>query len=93
MLNHEPSTRSDSEKRQPSVMNLWLSGGLIIAVLGYGVLSGMLIFKMEGFEDAQRQAQGADVALENARTELSSLQLEVESLKKKREALAPTIVD
>jgi hypothetical protein len=63
MLNHEPSTRSNTEKSQTSVINLWLGVGLIIAVLGYAVLSGMLIFKMEGFEDAQRQAQGADVRL------------------------------
>jgi hypothetical protein len=93
MPNHEPSTRSHSEKSQISIINLWLASGLIIAVLGYAVLSGMLIFKMEGFEETQRQAQGADVALEKARTELSSLRLEIDSLKKQKEALAPTIVD
>jgi predicted nucleic acid-binding Zn-ribbon protein len=91
--NHEPSTRSHSEKSQISIINLWLASGLIIAVLGYAVLSGMLIFKMEGFEETQQQAQGADVALEKARTELSSLRLEIDSLKKQKEALAPTIVD
>jgi len=93
MPNHEPSTRIHSEKSQISIINLWLASGLIVAVLGYAVLSGRLIFKMEGFEETQRQAQGADFALEKARTELSSLRLEIDSLKKQKEALAPTIVD
>jgi len=48
---------------------------------------------MEGFEGTKRQAQEAEAALEKARTELAALQLEVESLKKQREVLAPTIFD
>jgi len=93
MLNHEPSTRIKPEMSGTSVINLWLGGALIIAVLGYAVFSGMLIFKMEGFEGTKRQAQEAEAALEKARTELAALQLEVESLKKQREVLAPTILD
>ena len=57
MLNHESSTRINSEKSETAVINLWLVGGLIIAVLGYAVLSGMLILKLGGFEDARRQAR------------------------------------
>jgi chromosome segregation ATPase len=93
MVNHEPTTRNNSEKSGTSVINLWLCGALIIAVLGYAVLSGMLIFKMGGFEGTKQQAQEAEATLEKARTELSSLQVEIESLRKQREALAPTIVD
>ena len=93
MLNQELSTRSKSEKSGTSVINLWLGGALIIAVLGYAVVSGMLIFKMEGFEGTKRQAQEAEAALEKARIELASLQPKVESLKKQREVLAPTITD
>src|SRR5882724_6387477 len=93
MLNHEPSTRIKSEKSGTSVINLWLGGALIIAVLAYAVVSGMLIFKMEGFEGTKRQAQEAEATLEKTRTDLSSLQVEVDSLKKQKEVLAPTIVD
>jgi len=93
MLNHEPSIRSNSEKSGTPVINLWLGAVLIIAVFGYAVLSGTLIFKMEGFEDAKRRAQEAEAALEQTRTDLSSLQVEVDSLKKQREVLAPTIAD
>jgi hypothetical protein len=39
ILGHRSSTRTDSEKSKTAVINLWLSGGLIIAVLGYAVLS------------------------------------------------------
>jgi hypothetical protein len=46
ILDHKSSTRTDSEKSETTVINLWLSGGLVIAVLGYAVLSGMLILKL-----------------------------------------------
>jgi chromosome segregation protein len=93
MLNLESSAKSNSEKSETSIINLWLGGGLIVAVLGHAVLSGMLIFKMEGFEGTKRQAQESETALAKARTELSSLQVEIESLKKQREILVPTIAD
>jgi chromosome segregation ATPase len=93
MTNQELSTRNQSEKSQPSIINLWLGSGLIIAVLGYAVLSGMLIFKMEGFEGTKQQAQESEAILEKSRTDLASLQLSMESLKKQREILKPTIVD
>jgi len=47
MLNHESATRIDAEKNETAVINLWLVGGLIIAVLGYAVLSGMLILTLD----------------------------------------------
>src|SRR5712691_10828462 len=93
MLNRESSTRTDSKKSETAVINFWLSGGLVIAVLGYAVLSGMLILNLGGFEDARRQAQEAEMALRSARTELSTLRREVDSLEKKREILEPTIAD
>ena len=70
ILDHESSTRTGFEKSETGVINLWLSGGLVIAVLGYAILSGMLILKLGGFEDARRQAQEAETALGSARTEL-----------------------
>jgi chromosome segregation ATPase len=93
MLNHESSTRTDSEKGATAVINLWLSCGLVIAVLGYAVLSGMLILKLGGFEDTRRQAQEAETALGSARTELSTLRHEIDALEKQRGILAPTIAD
>ena len=93
ILDHESSTRINSEKSETAVINLWLSGGLVIAVLGYAVLSGMLILKLGGFDDARRQAQGAEAALSSARTELSTLRHEVGALEKQRGILAPTIAD
>ena len=73
ILDHKSLTRIDSEKSETTLINLWLSGGLVIAVLGYAVLSGMLILKLGGFEDTKRQAQDAEVALKSTRTELSTL--------------------
>ena len=84
ILDHESSTRTDSKKSETAVINLWLSGGLVIAVLGYAILSGMLILKLGGFEDARRQAQEAETALGSARTALSTLRHEVDSLEKQR---------
>jgi len=93
ILDHESSTRTGFEKSETGVINLWLSGGLVIAVLGYAVLSGMLILKLGGFEDTKRQAQEAEVALGNARTELSTLRHEIDAMEKQRGILAPTIAD
>jgi predicted nucleic acid-binding Zn-ribbon protein len=93
MLNNESSTRINAKKSETAVINLWLSGGLVIAVLGYAILSGMLILKLGGFENARRQAQEAEVALGSARTELSTLRHEVDALEKQRGILTPTIVD
>jgi hypothetical protein len=59
---------------------------LVIAVLGYAVLSGMLILKLGGFEGTKRRAQEAEATLERVRTELSSLQVEVNSLEGQRGA-------
>jgi len=93
MLNHESSTRINAEKSETAVINLWLSGGLVIAVLGYAILSGMLIVKLGGFEDVRRQAQEAEVAFGSARTELSTLRHEIDAMEKQRGILAPTIAD
>lgn len=93
ILDHKSSSRTESKKSETAIINLWLSGGLVIAVLGYAVLSGMLILKLGAFEDTKRQAQDVEVALKNARTELSTLRHEVDTLEKQRGILAPTIAD
>src|SRR5947208_2620730 len=93
MPDHESSTRTDSEKSETAVINPWLSGGLVLAVFGYIVLSGMLILKLGSFEDTKRRAQEAEAILERVRTELSSLRVEVNSLEEQRGVLAPTITD
>jgi predicted nucleic acid-binding Zn-ribbon protein len=93
IVDHKSSTRTDSKKSETAVINLWLSGALVIAIFGYAVLAGMLILQLGGFEDTKRQAQEAEVALRSARTELLTLRHEVDSLEKQRGILAPTITD
>src|SRR5205809_8062412 len=93
ILDHESSTRTGFEKSETAVINLWLSGVLVIAVLAYAVLAGMLILQLGGFEETKRQAQEAEAALRSARAELSTLRHEVDTLEKQREILTPTIAD
>jgi len=92
-MNHESSTETGSKDRGSIVIKPWLSGGLIVAIVGNFVLSGVLILQLSTFEDTRRQAQEVEAGIAKARTELATLQVEVESLTKQKEALAPTIVD
>ena len=76
-----------------AVITSWLSGWLVAAVVGYIGFSAALILTLESFEDAKRQAQEAKAAVETTHKELTSLQSEVDSLKKQKEVLAPTLAD
>lgn len=82
-----------SENGKAAVIKPWLSGGLVVALIGNIVLSGVLILGLGSFEDTKRQAQEAEATIGKARTELTSLQVEVDFLKKQKEVLAPTIAD
>ena len=53
----------------------------------------MLILQLGTFEEARRQAQEVEAGIAKARTELSTLQIEIESLRREKDALTPTIVD
>jgi chromosome segregation ATPase len=92
-MTDESTIKTISENGKAAVIKPWLSGGLVLALVGNIVLSGVLIFRLGGFEDIKRQAQEAETATEKARMELTSLQFEVDSLKKQKDALTPTIVD
>ena len=92
-MNDGSSHEASSKKEGGVVIKPWLSGGLIVALVGNLVLSGVLILQLGTFEDTRRQAQEVQAAIAKTRTELATLQVEVESLTKQKEALAPTIVD
>ena len=92
-MNDGSSHEASSKKEGGVVIKPWLSGGLIVALVGNLVLSGVLILQLGTFEDTRRQAQEVQAGIAKTRTELATLQVEVESLTKQKEALAPTIVD
>jgi uncharacterized protein YlxW (UPF0749 family) len=82
---------SENGKGKTAIIKPWLSGGLVAAVVSYIGFSAMLIFTLGNFEHAKRQAQEAEATVETTRKTLTSLQSEVDSLKKQKEVLAPTI--
>jgi predicted nucleic acid-binding Zn-ribbon protein len=88
----ESSPHSPSRKSDGGVIKPWLSGGLIVALAGYVLLSAVLIIKLSAFEDTKRQAQENQADLAKNRSELTSLKDEVDSLTKQKDALAPAIV-
>ena len=67
--------------------------GLIVALAGNVLLSAVLIVKLSRFDDSKRQADEADARTAKQRTELAKLQTEVESLTKRKDALAATVAD
>lgn len=92
-MNHNLSTETGSEQGEKAIIRPWLSGGLVIALVSTAVLSGVLILELGSFKNAKHQAQEAEATLGKARTELTSLQVEIDSLQKQKETLASTIVD
>ncbi|PYJ81359.1 MAG: hypothetical protein DME22_21350 [Verrucomicrobia bacterium] len=76
-----------------TVIKPWLVAGLVVALAGNVLLSAVLIVKLSRFDDSKRQAAEAEVRAAKQRTELSALQVEVESLTKRKEVLAPTVAD
>lgn len=76
-----------------AVIKSWLSAGLVVALAGNVLLSAVLILKLSRFDDAKRQADEVEARAATQRTELAKLQIEVESLTKQKDALAPTVAD
>jgi hypothetical protein len=92
-MNDESSPETSSKNEGGVVIKPWLSGGLVVALVGNFVLSGVLILQLGTFEDARRQAQEVEAGIAKTRTELSTLRIEVKSLRREKDALTPTIVD
>ena len=76
-----------------AVIKPWLVAGLVVPLAGYVLLSAVLIVKLSRFDDFKRQAEEAEARTAERRTELSALQIEVESLIKRKDVLAPTVAD
>jgi chromosome segregation ATPase len=92
-MNNESAPETRASAAPGTVIKPWLSAGLIIALAGNVLLSAILIIKLSGFEDMKRRADETEVEAAKNRTELSSLQADVDSLSKQKDALAPTVVD
>ncbi len=75
------------------VIKPWLSGALIAALIGSALFSGILIVKLNRFDAAKQQADEAKASAAMQRTELAKLQVEVETLTKRKDVLAPTVAD
>lgn len=78
---------------QSAVIKPWLAAGMIVALAGNVLLSAVLIVKLGRFDDSKRQADEAEARVAAQRTELAKLQVEVETLAKQKDALAPTVVE
>src|SRR5437899_676107 len=76
-----------------TVIKPWLAAGLIIALAGNVLLSAVLIVKLGGFEDTKKRAEEIEAETVKKRTELSSLQTDVESLTQRKGILEPTVAD
>jgi chromosome segregation ATPase len=76
-----------------AVIKPWLVVGLVVALAGNVLLSAVLIVKLSRFDYSKQQADEAEARTAKQLTELSALQVEVESLTKRKDALAPTVAD
>jgi chromosome segregation ATPase len=92
-MNNESSTESRSANGNAGVINPLLSGGLVIALLGNLILSGVLILKLGEFDETKRRAEEAEAGTARSRAAVSSLQVEVDSLTAQKNTLEPTIAD
>ena len=76
-----------------SVIKPLLAVGLIGALVGHALVSGVLIVKLGRFDDAQRKADEAEERAKSIRVNVEELQVEVGSLLKLKDTLKPTIAD
>ncbi|HWD93537.1 MAG TPA: hypothetical protein VG938_14445 [Verrucomicrobiae bacterium] len=76
-----------------SVIKPWLVASLTIALLGSALLSGVLIVKLSRFDEEKKHAEEVEALATKKGTELAALQVEVASLTKQKDALAPTVAD
>jgi chromosome segregation ATPase len=92
-MNDESVPKTRESARAGAVIKPWLSAGLVIALAGNVLFSAVLIVKLSGFEEIKKQADEIATEAAQKRAELSSLQTDVDSLNKQKEALAPTVAD
>jgi len=95
MIMNQESTEARPAKQSSTstVIPVWLSAGLVISLVGSALLSGALIVKLGSLDTVSQQTLNAQVCLERNKAELASLEVAVESLKKQRDVMAPTLVD
>lgn len=87
-MNHESSTNTGFGHGDAAVIKPWQSGGLVDALVAFLVSGAVLVIMSSRFDDAKRQAQEAEAGIAKVRTELSSLQAEVNSLTNQKNQLA-----
>jgi biopolymer transport protein ExbB/TolQ len=92
-MNNESAPEARVSAAPGAVIKPWLSAVLIFALAGNVLLSAILIIKLSGFEDMKRRADETEAEAATNRTELASLQADVDSLSKQKDALAPTVAD
>ena len=93
MNQESKDVRPPIQNSTSTVIPIWLSAGLVISLVGSALLSGVLILKLGSLDTVSEQTLNAQASLERNKAELASLEVSVESLKKQRDALAPTLVD
>ena len=76
-----------------TVIGPWLMAGLATGLAASVLLSAVLIIKLSRFDEAKRQAEAVESRAGIQRAEMAKLQVEVESLTKQKDTLAPTIAD
>jgi chromosome segregation ATPase len=92
-MNNESAPETRAPAAPGAVIKPWLSAVLIFALAGNVLLSAILIIKLSGFEDMKRRADETEAEAATNRTELASLQADVDSLSQQKDALAPTVAD
>jgi chromosome segregation ATPase len=74
-----------------TVIKPWLTAGLFITIAANVLLSAGLIADLSRFRESIRQVDEAESRAAQRRSDVSKLQAEVDSLAKKRDALAPEV--
>jgi chromosome segregation ATPase len=92
-MNAESANNNHQAASTTRVITPMLMAGLITALVGSVLLSLYLIVVLGRFDDSKRQADEAEIRVTKQRTEFSALQVEVESLTKRKDVLAPTVAD
>jgi chromosome segregation ATPase len=92
-MNNESPPETRASAAPGAVIKPWLSAVLIFALAGNVLLSAILIIKLSGFEDMKKRADETEAEAATNRMELASLQADVDSLSKQKDALAPTVAD
>jgi chromosome segregation ATPase len=79
-MNQQPQVAVTFTHNRRAVITPWLSGCLVVSLVGGAILSGVLIFGEGGLNDTQQRALAAQRSIVKSRAELASLRTEVSSL-------------